>query len=93
MALFGTNCGNCRFFVGRDLSKQKPAVNKQGGVLIDRKALDRAKNADLITLPGDEDATATRNCTHPELKMPVNNRMCCAFWDNSDADRQWKDEE
>jgi hypothetical protein len=91
MALFGTNCGNCKFFVGRDLSKNKPPMNDQGGVMYDEKGVERAEHADLVTLPGDDSATETRNCTHPEVKLPVNNRMCCAYWDNHGALRQWKD--
>jgi len=57
----------------------------------------RAKRVDLITLPEDVKGTNCGNCkwinegfcTHPEVKMHVNDRMCCAEWDNKGVKRPW----
>lgn len=59
----------------------------------DRGALDRAKRADLVTLPRDVRGTNCFNCKfvkdktmgkgfckHPEVYQYVNERMCCALW-------------
>ena len=63
----------------------------------------RAKHADLITLPPSVKGTNCANCrfvekrsdgafcAHPEIKLPVNERMCCAYWDHSDVKRPWGD--
>lgn len=72
--------------------------NKLGGINeLDKPALERAKKADLVTLPNDVEGTNCYNCkwiskykeeykrmcTHPYVRQYVNERMCCAFWDNS----------
>lgn len=88
-SLFGTNCGNCRFFTGRVCDGEE--INRQGGIVIlTGQDLDNAKRADLITLPEKQHATKARLCTHPKVAQPVNDRMCCAYWDNIGALRQWK---
>lgn len=78
-----------------------PPHDRQGGLVPE--AFDRAARADLITLPVDVPGTncgncrffyggsAAAQCRHPEVAMPVNARMCCAFWDNSGALRDWKE--
>jgi hypothetical protein len=76
-------------------------VNPLGGVYIDNKAaIDRAKAADLITLPKNIQGTNCLNCKfvslvrsnygycmNPKVKQNVNNRMCCALWS---AHGQWE---
>lgn len=62
--------------------------------------MERAKSADLITLPKDVKGTNCSNCkfvklpekfcTHPKVDMPVNERMCCAFWDAIGVIRPWE---
>jgi hypothetical protein len=63
---------------------------------MNKDALLRAKNADLITLPKDINGTNCSNCNwiskykktygamcnHPKVKQYVNSRMCCALWSN-----------
>lgn len=65
----------------------------------DKSRLERAKAADLITLPKDVEGTNCGNCqyvrledqycTHPEVDQKVSPKMCCAFWDNPGAKREW----
>lgn len=86
----GTNCGNCKFFTGNKVPVLEN-LNQQGGIAsrgADDLAL--AKKGDLITLPGKEQPIDARECAHPEIKQPVNNRMCCAYWDNPGAYREFK---
>jgi hypothetical protein len=71
--------------------------NDQNGVNdTDKDALERAKHADLVTLPEDVKGTNCYNCKwissdkkaygsmckHPKVKQYVNARMCCALWAN-----------
>lgn len=86
----GTNCGNCRFFGGHRPGK-KPSLDPQGGIRIEGAALKRAETADLITLPGRAAPGEDHICAHPKVDQPVNNRMCCAFWDNPGARREWEE--
>jgi hypothetical protein len=61
--------------------------------------LERAKNADLVTLPDDVRGTNCGNCrffdddycTHEKVDQPVTPRECCALWDNLGAKRRWQD--
>jgi len=67
-------------------------LNEQGG--IDPKTpkeMERAKNADLITLPGGEksDAANKRLCYNQKINMYVTVRMCCGYWDNEGVKRPW----
>lgn len=75
--------------------------NKQGGLDADENyLLERAKKADLVTLPENIEGTNCFNCkfitnkstksgfcNHPKIKMLVNGRMCCALWDNKNCYR------
>lgn len=71
--------------------------NDLGGVNdTDVDSLQRAKHADLVTLPEDVKGTNCFNCRwisaekkaygtlcrHPKVKQYVNSRMCCALWMN-----------
>lgn len=86
----GTNCGNCKFFTGKKAELQEN-LNEQGGVKSpDAEHLALAKKGDLITLPGDAKPTDTRMCAHKEIDQFVNDRMCCAYWDNPGAYREFK---
>jgi hypothetical protein len=80
------------------------AVSKEdeaGGLIPKDPAV--AKHADLITLPADVEGTNCGNCrhvrdkgkghycNHPELeKSPVNERMCCKYWDNKGVIRHFE---
>lgn len=88
--LFGTNCGNCTFF-GAKLY-QKVELNEQGGIVMDNVTdLQAAEDNDLITLPGkDASMSGTHECNNSAVDQPVNDRMCCALWDNPDARREWE---
>jgi hypothetical protein len=77
-------------------------VDDQGGLIPTDE--ERAKHVDLITLP--EGVTGTncgnclfireiegrrqKHCIHPEVDMPVNNRMCCKYWDAYGTGRHFK---
>lgn len=76
--------------------------NKLGGVSeLDAPALERAKKSDLVTLPEDIEGTNCYNCKYispykndgyamclqPRVRQFVNERMCCALWDNKDCYR------
>jgi len=77
--------------------------NNQGGLLIyNKEDLERAKAADLVTLPEDVKGTNCYNCMyifdkkddigfckHPKVAQYVNERMCCALWDNRKIYRQF----
>ena len=60
--------------------------------------LERAKKADLITLPEDIEGVNCSNCqfidlkkfcTHPDVMQSVSERMCCSFWNAPGAKREW----
>lgn len=60
-----------------------------------------AKRVDLITLPFGVGGTNCGNCrfirsedsrhfcSHPKVHQYVNDRMCCAEWDNDEVVRPW----
>ena len=91
-----TNIWQADFFA--DKSVQYP-LNKEGGYDYTGKALDRAREADLVTLPEDIKGTncADTNCmfgkkglcVHPRILLPVTDRMSCSWWDNTDVKRPW----
>ncbi len=90
----GTNCYNCDFVADMDESIDPMELNEEGG--IDPKnegELERAKKADLITLPGGsrKNAESKRFCNNEEISMYVTVRMCCAYWDNVAVKRPWAD--
>lgn len=65
----------------------------------------RAKHADLITLPKDVPGTNCSNCRfvkkskdgafceHEKVQLPVTPRMCCKYWDNKGVKRPWGNEQ
>ena len=66
---------------------------------VDNKAkLMRAEKVDLITLPEAIKGTNCGNCEYmdsgycdnPKVDQKVNERMCCALWDNKDVRRSWE---
>ena len=85
---FGTNCGNCSFF-GRPWGVAVN-INSRGGIIMNGERLERAKANDLVTLPTFDAPGEPHVCTNPKLNQPVNDRMCCALWDNLDARREWE---
>lgn len=77
----GTNCGNCKATTDTK-TKKASNLNKQGGTIPSNdKELELAKNGDLITMPGTEQATIMAWCKHPKINQWVTKRMCCAYWD------------
>lgn len=89
----GTNCYNCKFVADKEEAMDPKELNGIGG--IDPKSegeMKRAKQADLITLPGwsDKDAKTKKHCNHEEVMMHVTVRMCCAYWDNEGVKRPWE---
>lgn len=91
--IVGTNCYNCVFISKKEEPVSQNELDDQGG--IDPKTLEemeRAKNADLITLPGGSQADATNKklCYNDKIRMFVTVRMCCAYWDNKGVRRPWK---
>lgn len=77
-------------------------LNERGGYDYSGEELKKAEKADLVTLPENIIGTNCANCkfwdglekkegycNHPKIKLPVNERMSCGWWDNADALRQW----
>lgn len=87
----GTNCGNCKFGATRERAK-KSELDSQGGFLVPYDAIKRAREADLITLPGRPAVKPTQklHCDHKEVQQWVTPRMCCAFWDAEGVKRAWE---
>lgn len=96
---FGSHLRNiwkANFFA--DKSVQYP-LNKEGGYDYTGQAMERARHADLITLPPGIEGTncAAGNCmyrqnglcVHPRIKLPVTDRMSCGWWDNTEVVRPW----
>jgi len=91
--VIGTNCYNCEFVAIKETAADPKELNDEGGIDPKNKdELDRAKKADLITLPGGSktDAATKRYCNKEQIKMYVTVRMCCAYWDNAGVKRPWK---
>lgn len=91
--IIGTNCYNCLFISKKEENADQNELNIQGG--IDPKTqeeMQKAKKADLITLPGGSkaDASSKKFCYNDEIKMFVTVRMCCGYWDNAGVKRPWK---
>lgn len=91
---------NADFFPDKKLKDKKYPVNNRGGYEYDGGALDRAKDADLITLPikivgttcaigNCKYADKHMFCIHPKVQLPVTDRMTCGYWDNEDVIRKW----
>ncbi len=83
----------------------KMVKNANGGINdMEKPALERARKADLITLPKDIRGTNCFNCRfirdplrgghgfckHPAVSQFVNERMCCALWDAFGTYRPYK---
>ena len=80
--------------------------NKLGGIdVLDKDALARAKEADLLTFDKDIEGTNCANCDfvqvldkkeligfckHPKVLLPVTGRQCCAFWSSKGSIRAWE---
>lgn len=74
--------------------------DSSGGIIPQK--MDLAKKGDLITLPEGIKGTNCSNCrwikkegeigmcNHPEIKQYVNERNCCAYWDNDEVKRPWE---
>jgi hypothetical protein len=91
--VIGTNCYNCLYISKKEEPVDPKELNAEGG--IDPKTdgeMQKAKNADLITLPGGSkaDAASKKFCYNEKIKMYVTARMCCAYWDNAAVKRPWK---
>jgi len=81
-------------------------INKQGGIDYNtNEQNEKAKEADLLTLPEEVEGTNCSNCkyitildakagkghcNHPKVRLNVTKRMCCALWDNKDSIRSFK---
>ena len=91
--VIGTNCYNCKFVANNEEPVNQKILNNEGGIDPQNEdEMDRAKKADLITLPGGikADATNKKFCYNDKIKMYVTVRMCCAYWDNDGVKRPWK---
>jgi hypothetical protein len=89
--IVGTNCYNCKY-IEKTETVNPNELNQEGGIDPKKDELKRAQKADLITLPGGDksDSKDKGLCCHPDVKMYVTARMCCAFWDNARVKRPWK---
>ena len=91
--VIGTNCYNCKFIAEKEMAVDPKELNDEGGIdPRNNEEMERAKKADLITLPGGSKADATNKklCYNEQVKMNVTVRMCCAYWDNVGVKRPWK---
>lgn len=91
--VIGTNCYNCKFVGNKEELIDPKILNNEGGIdPKNEEEMDRAKEADLITLPGGSKADVTNKklCSNDNIKMYVTVRMCCAYWDNDGVKRPWK---
>ena len=91
--IIGTNCYNCMWISRKGEPVDPKELNAQGGIdPKNKEETQKAKTADLITLPGGAkvDATDKKFCNHQAIKMFVTVRMCCGYWDNVGVKRPWK---
>ncbi len=91
--VIGTNCYNCLYISKTEEPVDPKELNEEGG--IDPKNdvdMEKAKKADLITLPGGskDNATSKKKCFNDKIMMYVTSRMCCGYWDNAAVKRPWK---
>ncbi len=85
--------------------KEGGIINDIGGYDYNENEQKIAKKVDLITLPKSVEGTNCSNClyvqildakkglgfcTHKDILLPVTAKMCCALWNNKDAERSWK---
>ncbi len=90
--VIGTNCFNCLYIAKEDRSVDRSELNEQGGIDPDNdEEMEKAKTADLITLPGgtENEVKTKRFCNNEKIQMFVTARMCCAYWDNKGVRRPW----
>jgi hypothetical protein len=88
----GTNCANC-IWLKKDSEKpvDKSELNSNGGLKPTSEAyIDMAKHVDLVSLPGKATVKTKAFCDHEDVQDFVTERMCCAYWDNEDAKRDFK---
>ena len=97
-----SNLSKADFFPDKKYKNKTYPLNDRGGYdyTSDPEALERAKNADLITFPPKIVGTtcAIGNCKwtdkqmfciHPKVQLPVTDRMTCGVWDNEEVIRPW----
>ena len=97
-----TNLPKADFFP--DKTKSTAVLNDRGGYDYSGKELERARKADLVTLPENIVGTncSASNCTmysikedghffckHPKILLPVTERQSCGWYDNKDIIRPW----
>ncbi len=90
--VFGANCFNCLFISKSQESVKVADLNEQGGLdPITEEDLQKAKKADLITLPGFAklEVKNKRFCHNAHIEMFVTERMVCSYWDNKSVKRPW----
>ncbi len=88
----GANCFNCLYISKNQKPVNPEDLNKQGGIdPITQENLQKAKRADLITLPGETElkVEAKRFCYNVNIEMFVTERMVCSYWDNKGVKRPW----
>ena len=88
----GTNCANCIWLKkGSEKPVDKSELNSNGGLKPTSEAyIDMAKHVDLVSLPGKATVKTKAFCDHEDVQDFVTERMCCAYWDNEDAKRDFK---
>jgi hypothetical protein len=88
----GTNCANCIHWVKEsEKPVDKNELNEFGGLKAPNEAyVEMAKHVDLVTLPGKANVKIKAYCNHEDIHDFVTERMCCAYWDNEDAKREFK---
>lgn len=95
------NLPDADLFPDEKLKEQKFELDQNGGFIYTGRAIEIAKNVDLITLPKKIFGTncafknckwtdANNFCTHPKILLPVTYRMSCSLYDNEEALRSWK---
>ena len=91
--IVGTNCYNCMWISKKGEPVDPKELNAQGGIdPKNKEETQKAKTADLITLPGGTkvDATDKKFCNNQAIRMFVTVRMCCGYLDNAGVKRPWK---
>jgi hypothetical protein len=72
-----------------------------GGIAIPEDGIERARNAELITLPNDVRGKNCHSCVfmgsngmceHPEVRLAVNARQGCKYWTAPGIYKAWKEE-
>lgn len=94
-AMTGTNCSNCKFTANNEIKEVEDGdLDKQGGgKLQTEEEIKRAKEADLITMPGIGKPDKMIMCAHPKVRVFVTPRQCCAFWDAEGTFREYGKQE